>query len=171
MTALKQHDREVSSTLLRGADELHRLKLASANDAGPEATATAELCAPATIDEIERLYAALDQVRSDTHPRTAQLLESGKRKMGQKLIEEASEVAFEGLRHRARGVVRESADLVYHLVVLWRECGVMPSEVWDEMRERAQTLGIAEKLPKRPRKLTLPATADTAVLRTPPEYE
>jgi phosphoribosyl-ATP pyrophosphohydrolase len=91
--------------------------------------------------------------------------------MGQKLIEEASEVAFEGLRHRARGVVRESADLVYHLVVLWRECGVMPSEVWDEMRERAQTLGIAEKLPKRPRKLTLPATADTAVLRTPPEYE
>ena len=71
--------------------------------------------------------------------------------MGQKLIEEASEIAFESLRHRARGVVRESADLVYHLVVLWHECGVTPSEVWDEMRERAETLGIAEKLPKRPR--------------------
>ncbi len=149
MTALKQHDCEVSSTLLRGADQLHRLKLASANDARPAATSAAELCASATIDEIERLYAALDRVRSDTNPRTAQLLECGKRKMGQKLIEEASEVAFEGLRHRARGVVRESADLIYHLVVLWRECGVTPSEVWDEMRERAQTLGIAEKLPKR----------------------
>ncbi|MBV9751281.1 MAG: phosphoribosyl-ATP diphosphatase [Hyphomicrobiales bacterium] len=153
MTALKQHDREVSSTLLRGADELLSLKLASANDAGRAPISVAELDPSATtgIDEIERLYAALDLVRADTNPRTAQLLECGKRKMGQKLIEEASEVAFEGLRHRARGVVRESADLVYHLVVLWRECGVTPSEVWDEMRERAKTLGIAEKLPKRPR--------------------
>lgn len=147
MTALKQH--EVSSTLLRGVDELHRLKLASANDAGPAASSVAGL--PSTLHEIERLYAALDRVRSDENPRTAQLLGGGKRKMGQKLIEEASEVAFEGLRHRARGVVRESADLIYHLVVLWRECGVTPSEVWDEMRERAQTLGIAEKLPKRPK--------------------
>lgn len=151
MTALKQHDREVSSTLLRGADELHRLKLASANDAGHAATAAAPLDPSSTVDEIDRLYAALDGVRPDTNPRTAQLLGGGKRKMGQKLIEEASEVAFEGLRHRARGVVRESADLIYHLVVLWRECGVTPSEVWDEMRDRAQTLGIAEKLPKRPR--------------------
>ena len=153
MTALKQHDRAVSSTLLRGADELHRLKLASANDAGRVAVSAAALAASAEarLDEIERLYAALDGVRSDTNPRTAQLLECGKRKMGQKLIEEASEVAFEGLRHRARGVVRESADLIYHLVVLWRECGVTPSEVWDEMRDRARTLGIAEKLPKRPK--------------------
>ena len=153
MTALKQHDREVSSTLLRGADELLRLQLASANDAGHAAVSAAELDASATAstEEIERLYAALDLVRPDTNPRTAQLLECGKRKMGQKLIEEASEVAFEGLRHRARGVVRESADLIYHLVVLWRECGVMPSEVWDEMRARAETLGIAEKLPKRPK--------------------
>ncbi|MBV8763487.1 MAG: phosphoribosyl-ATP diphosphatase [Hyphomicrobiales bacterium] len=148
MTALNQHDREVSSTLLRGADELHRLKLASANDPGRVA---APLKAVSAIDQIDRLYAALDLVRADTNPRTAQLLEGGKRKMGQKLIEEASEVAFEGLRHRARGVVRESADLIYHLVVLWRECGVTPNEVWDEMRERVKTLGIAEKLPKRSR--------------------
>jgi phosphoribosyl-ATP pyrophosphohydrolase len=165
MTALKQHDRKVSSTLLRSADELRRLKLASANDIVPLASSAPELAPDLGSDfardlardlarkvnagEIERLYAALDRVRPDTNPRTAQLLECGKRKMGQKLIEEASEVAFEGLRHRARGVVRESADLIYHLVVLWRECGVVPSEVWDAMRERADTLGLAEKLPKR----------------------
>jgi len=54
------------------------------------------------------------------------------------------------VRHRSRGVVRESADLVYHLVVLWRECGITPDEVWAEMRRRADKLGIAEKLPKSP---------------------
>ena len=70
--------------------------------------------------------------------------------MAQKLIEEAGEIALEAVRHRSRGVVRESADLVYHLVVLWHECGITPDEVWAEMRRRADKLGIAEKLPKTP---------------------
>jgi phosphoribosyl-ATP pyrophosphohydrolase len=145
--ALKQLDRKITPTLLRCADEFGELNLASANDA----THLASDREPnADAGEIARLYAALDCVRAETNPRTAQLLESGKRKMGQKLIEEASEVAFEGLRNRARGVVRESADLIYHLVVLWHECGIVPEEVWETMRERANTLGIAEKAPKKP---------------------
>jgi phosphoribosyl-ATP pyrophosphohydrolase len=52
------------------------------------------------------------------------------------------------VRHRSRSVVRESADLLYHLIVLWHECGITPDEVWAEMRSRADRLGIAEKLPK-----------------------
>jgi len=68
--------------------------------------------------------------------------------MAQKLMEEAGEIALEAVRHRTRGVVRESADLIYHLVVLWRECGIAPDEVWAEMHRRADKLGIAEKLPK-----------------------
>ena len=148
MNALEESDTKLSPRLMRRA-ELRRLKLASANDAEPKAACVARPRADSA--EIEELYRALDRVRPDTHPRTAQLLEGGKRRMGQKLIEEASEVAFEGLRHRARGVVRESADLIYHLVVLWRECGVAPDEVFEEMRERAKLLGIAEKLPKQPK--------------------
>ncbi|SDR08811.1 phosphoribosyl-ATP pyrophosphatase [Rhizobiales bacterium GAS113] len=145
--ALDQHDRKASLTLMCRAEDLRALNLSSANDALPPA----EAAPAADAGEIARLYAALDLVSIDRNPRTAQLLDCGKRKMGQKLIEEASEVAFEGLRNRARGVVRESADLIYHLVVLWRECGVAPDEVWEEMRQRAETLGIAEKLPKRPK--------------------
>jgi len=68
----------------------------------------------------------------------------------QKLIEEAGETALEAVRHRSRSVVRESADLLYHLIVLWHECGITPDEVWAEMRSRADKLGIAEKLPKWP---------------------
>jgi phosphoribosyl-ATP pyrophosphohydrolase len=45
-------------------------------------------------------------------------------------------------------VIRESADLIYNLVVLWVASGVDPKEVWAEMTRRERLLGIAEKLPK-----------------------
>ena len=103
---------------------------------------------PADATEIARLYCDLDRVSERDNPRTARLLACGRTKMAQKLMEEAGEIALEAVRHRSRGVVRESADLIYHLVVLWRECGITPDEVWVEMRRRADKLGIAEKLPK-----------------------
>jgi phosphoribosyl-ATP pyrophosphohydrolase len=99
--------------------------------------------------EIARLYNALDCVSERDNPRTARLLAAGRSKMAQKLMEEAGEVALEAVRRRPRAVVRESADLVYQLVVLWHQCGIAPEEVWSEMRRRADMLGIAEKLPKR----------------------
>jgi phosphoribosyl-ATP pyrophosphohydrolase len=109
-------------------------------------------CADAEISsgaaEIARLYDALDCVSERDNPRTAHLLACGRTKIAQKVIEEAGEIALEAVRHRSRSVVRESADLVYHLVVLWHECGIAPDEVWAEMRRRADKLGIAEKLPK-----------------------
>jgi phosphoribosyl-ATP pyrophosphohydrolase len=45
-------------------------------------------------------------------------------------------------------VVRESADLLYNLTVLWASAGVQPEDVWREMERREHLLGIAEKLPK-----------------------
>jgi phosphoribosyl-ATP pyrophosphohydrolase len=102
----------------------------------------------ADAGEIGRLYDSLDCVSERDNPRTARLLACGRSKIAQKIIEEAGEVALEAVRHRSRSVVRESADLVYHLVVLWLECGIAPDEVWAEMRSRADKLGLAEKLPK-----------------------
>ena len=106
------------------------------------------LTAPATAGEISRLYDALDHIGEESHPRTTRLLAAGRIKLAQKLIEEAAEVAIEATRHRSRAVVRESADLLYQLVLLWRDCGIAPDEVWEEMRRRAERCGIAEKLPK-----------------------
>ena len=45
-------------------------------------------------------------------------------------------------------MVRESADLLYNLVVLWAAAGVKPNDVWKEMARRERLLGLAEKLPK-----------------------
>jgi phosphoribosyl-ATP pyrophosphohydrolase len=109
---------------------------------------TANARAGAGSCEIARLYEALGHVDELANPRTARLIACGRPKMAQKVMEEAGEVALEAVRHRPRAVIRESADLVYHLVVLWRACGVTPDEVWAEMRRRADRLGIAEKLPK-----------------------
>jgi phosphoribosyl-ATP pyrophosphohydrolase len=98
--------------------------------------------------ELDRLYRSLSDVTPENHPRTARLLASSTRKTAQKVIEEAGEVALEAVKHHDRGIVRESADLLYHLVALWHRAGIDPADVWIEMRSRADTLGIAEKLPK-----------------------
>jgi phosphoribosyl-ATP pyrophosphohydrolase len=98
--------------------------------------------------QIERLYVALGSVAEDKHPRTARLLASSSRKVAQKVIEEAGEVALAAVKHNGRNIVRESADLLYHLAVLWHREGIQPQDIWAEMRRRADTQGIAEKLPK-----------------------
>jgi phosphoribosyl-ATP pyrophosphohydrolase len=99
-------------------------------------------------NELDRLHRSLAEVTPENHPRTARLLASSTRKIAQKVIEEAGEAALAAVKHNARGIVRESADLLYHLVALWHRAGIDPDDVWTEMRCRADTLGIAEKRPK-----------------------
>jgi phosphoribosyl-ATP pyrophosphohydrolase len=113
----------------------------------------------AGTSELDRLYGSLNGVTPANNPRTAKLLGSSTRKAAQKVIEEAGEVALEAVKHRARGVVNESVDLLYHLVVLWRRAGVDPAEVWTEMRRRADAFGIAEKLPKPLNRIVSPSTS------------
>jgi phosphoribosyl-ATP pyrophosphohydrolase len=101
-------------------------------------------------DSIDRLFKAVTAARNadPSQSRTAQLLHSGRAKMAKKLVEEAVEVVIHAVHGEREAVVRESADLVYNLVVLWVASGVKPAEVWYEMARREQLLGIAEKLPK-----------------------
>ena len=73
--------------------------------------------------------------------------------MAKKLAEEAIEVVIDAVNRDTEAVVRESADLLYNLTVLWASAGVRPEDVWREMARREDMLGIAEKLPKSPMKL------------------
>jgi phosphoribosyl-ATP pyrophosphohydrolase len=68
--------------------------------------------------------------------------------MAKKLAEEAIEVVIDAVSGNTDAVVRESADLLYNLTVLWASAGVRPDDVWGEMQRREHLLGIAEKLPK-----------------------
>src|SRR3954452_13382523 len=102
-------------------------------------------------DSLDRLYqAVLAAKQADpATSRTARLLRSGRAKMAKKLAEEAVEVVIDAMHGNRDAVVRESADLIYNLVVLWVSSGVQPKEVWKEMDRRERLFGIAEKLPKR----------------------
>ena len=101
-------------------------------------------------DSIERLYLAVIAAK-DLNPatsRTARLFQRGPAKMAKKLAEEAVEVVIDAISGDSDAVVRESADLLYNLTVLWASAGVRPEDVWLEMERREYMLGIAEKLPK-----------------------
>ncbi|MES5483822.1 MULTISPECIES: phosphoribosyl-ATP diphosphatase [unclassified Bradyrhizobium] len=120
-------------------------------------------------DSIERLYQAVIAAR-DLDPatsRTARLFQRGPAKMAKKLAEEAVEVVIDAISGKPDAVVRESADLLYNLTVLWASAGVKPEDVWREMERRERLLGIAEKLPKSPVKVpkSLPKTAPVPVVR------
>ncbi len=101
-------------------------------------------------DSVQRLYAAVlsARTRDPARSRTAKLIREGVPKMAKKLGEEAVEVGIEAVQGNRPAVVRESADLLYNLVVLWSELGITPGEVWREMDRREALYGIAEKLPK-----------------------
>src|SRR5258705_6327087 len=101
-------------------------------------------------DSLDHLYqAVLDARTADpASSRTARLLRSGRAKMAKKLAEEAVEVVIDAMHGERDAVVRESADLMYNLVVLWVASGLKPDDVWREMNRRERLMGIAEKLPK-----------------------
>jgi phosphoribosyl-ATP pyrophosphohydrolase len=101
-------------------------------------------------DSLDRLYQAVLAARTadPTISRTARLLRAGKGKMAKKLAEEAVEVVIDAMHGQNDAVIRESADLIYNLVVLWVSAGIHPNDVWAEMDRRERLFGIAEKLPK-----------------------
>ncbi|MBR0929012.1 phosphoribosyl-ATP diphosphatase [Bradyrhizobium diazoefficiens] len=118
-------------------------------------------------DSLERLYLAVLAAR-DLDPatsRTARLFQRGPSKMAKKLAEEAIEVVIDAVNGDTNAVIRESADLLYNLTVLWASAGVRPEDVWREMTRREDMLGIAEKLPKSSMKLPKVASPRVAARR------
>ena len=79
-------------------------------------------------DSLERLYQAVLAARhlDPATSRTAKLFQRGPSKMAKKLAEEAIEVVIDAVNGDADAVVRESADLLYNLTVLWASAGVQP---------------------------------------------
>ena len=86
--------------------------------------------------------------RRDVDPsvsHSARLLSRGVAKVAQKFGEEAVECLIEAVAGNHKALVAESADVLYHLMVLWVSAGVSPDEVWAELARREGVSGIAEK--------------------------
>ena len=76
---------------------------------------------------------------------TAKLFARGVPKIAQKLGEEAVETVIEAVRGDPEKLAEESADLLYHLLVLWAACGLAPETVLGRLAARLGTSGIDEK--------------------------
>jgi phosphoribosyl-ATP pyrophosphohydrolase len=91
---------------------------------------------------------------------SARLLSRGPAKVAQKFGEEAVECLIEAVAGNRDAVVAESADVLYHLIVLWVASGIRPEEVWEELKRREGISGIAEKA-ARARNLPVAFNLDT----------
>ena len=96
---------------------------------------------------LDQLY-ALVASRKGADPETsytAKLFSRGRPKIAQKVGEEAVETVIAAMAQGPDAVVGESADLLYHLTVLWADCGVTPDQVWAELAKRQGLSGLDEK--------------------------
>ncbi|GAA6208184.1 phosphoribosyl-ATP diphosphatase [Cognatishimia sp. WU-CL00825] len=76
---------------------------------------------------------------------TAKLLAKGPEKCAEKFGEEAIEAIIEAIKNDRAGLISESADVLFHLLVMLQSRGVALDEVLAELARRQGTSGIAEK--------------------------
>lgn len=102
---------------------------------------------PETAAVLDRLWQVVLE-RRNANPaasHSARLLGRGTAKVAQKFGEEAVECLIEAVAGNRDALVCESADVLYHLLLLWVDAGVPPSAVWAELERREGVSGIAEK--------------------------
>lgn len=115
---------------------------------------------------LDRLWAVVMERRAadPTVSHSARLLSRGTAKVAQKFGEEAVECLIEATAGNRTGLIGESADVLYHLIVMWVNAGVRPDEVWAELKRREGVSGIAEKAS---RAQALPAKAGVGTTKIP----
>jgi len=97
-----------------------------------------------TLNELREL---IDD-RKDKNPDTsyvAKLFNKGTKKLAEKVGEEAVETVIAAVAQDKKHLISESADLIFHLNVLWADRGVSPDEVMEELQKRMGISGLDEK--------------------------
>ena len=65
--------------------------------------------------------------------------------LAKKIGEESTELIIDFIKKNKLGIINESADLLYHIFVVWISMGINPQEIWDELSKRQSQSGIEEK--------------------------
>ena len=104
-------------------------------------------------DALNRLFATIVS-RKGADPSqsyTAKLLAAGAEKCAKKFGEEATEAVIAAIQKDKSELAKESADVLYHLAVLWAASGITPEDVYAVLKTREGTSGLEEKAsrPKR----------------------
>jgi len=97
-----------------------------------------------TLDDLQKIITARAMVK-DGSSYTASLIEAGMERCAKKLGEEAVEVVIAALSQDKDALIAESADLLYHLSVVWHKAGIEQGDVLRELERRTSQSGLAEK--------------------------
>jgi phosphoribosyl-ATP pyrophosphohydrolase len=98
--------------------------------------------------QLDRLYATIAARKAGENSGTsytAKLLSQGVEKCAKKFGEEAVEAALAAVSGNKQHLAAESADVLYHLLVLWAAAGITPDQVYDVLKQREAQSGLAEK--------------------------
>ncbi len=100
---------------------------------------------------LDRLFAVIEARRGAeaSTSYTAKLFAKGRGHIAKKLGEETAETIIAAVSEPRDRIAAESADLLYHLLVLWAAAGVTPESVWAELAKREGTSGLTEKAARR----------------------
>lgn len=97
-----------------------------------------------TLTDLEAIVAA----RAEASPEeswTAKLLAAGPARIAKKFGEEAVETVIAGAQGDRGALIAESADVLYHLLVLLHARRISVKEVLNELERRTSQSGLAEK--------------------------
>ncbi|MEX1037003.1 MAG: phosphoribosyl-ATP diphosphatase [Sneathiella sp.] len=101
----------------------------------------------AKLTGLDKLFATV-AARKGADPKssyTASLYSKGSAKIAQKVGEEAVELAIAAALEERDEIISESADLLYHLSVLWANAGIDPADIYDKLLQREGQSGLSEK--------------------------
>jgi phosphoribosyl-ATP pyrophosphohydrolase len=100
-----------------------------------------------TEHPIDHLFAIISARKSASARKsyTSKLLKAGVAQCAKKLGEEGVEAALAAVGGRKKEIIAESADVLYHLLVLWAATGVKPQTVYAALEKRRSRSGLAEK--------------------------
>ena len=95
---------------------------------------------------LEKLFDDLSKKkRFDKKNSYTSTLLNNKNLLAKKIGEESFEVILEFLGNNKNNIIRESADLLYHLCVIWISADIKPGDVWHELHRRKGISGLEEK--------------------------
>ena len=98
-------------------------------------------------DVLDKLFATI-AARKGADPSqsyTAKLLAGGVEKCAKKFGEEATEAVIAAIQKDKAELAKESADVLYHLAVLWAASGITPEDVYSVLKAREAMSGLEEK--------------------------
>ena len=96
---------------------------------------------------IDRLFSLIKsrKGRDANKSYTAELLKAGVERCARKFGEESLEAALAAVAGNEKEIAAESADVLYHLLVLWAACGIAPKDVYTVLAAREGRSGHEEK--------------------------